>query len=414
VHNVYFDASDSLLKSHENGGSVVTYYSTANPQVNITGNAATATALATNPTDCSSGQFATTIAANGNLTCAAITDADVPDTITVSNYLPLVGGTLTGQLIVSNQGIEFNESDTNPTCSSGNFNIFADLSENKLKKCQNGSITDLDTTGGTPDFSTLTGGTNTTAAMVVGAGATFTVNDNAFTVRDQTDTTKAVQFEVSGVSASTTRTLTVPNENTTIAGTDATQTLTNKTIDAEGTGNTITISQKISLPLVGCAGTTGSLLWDTLASNAPTATCSAGSTETTMMRGVADFPDSDGAYSVQLAFPLPDDWTGAVGVKFYWRAAATSGDVVWQAQTACRADGEVDDVAWNTANTVTDTTKGTANQLNTASISSLTTTGCAAGEILHLRVVRDRQHASDTITGVVSLGHVEVTLRRAI
>jgi hypothetical protein len=46
--------------------------------------AATATALASNPTDCSATQFATTIAANGNLTCAAITDADVPNSITIS------------------------------------------------------------------------------------------------------------------------------------------------------------------------------------------------------------------------------------------------------------------------------------------------------------------------------------------
>jgi hypothetical protein len=133
-----------------------------------------------------------------------------------------------------------------------------------------------------------------------------------------------------------------------------------------------------------------------------------------MMRGVADFPDSDGDFSVQMAFPLPDDWTGNIGIKFYWRAAATSGDVVWQVQTACRADGEVDDVTWNTANTVTDTAKASANQLNTASISSLTTTGCAAGEILHLRVLRNRTHASDTIAGVVSLGHVELTTRRSI
>ena len=46
--------------------------------------AATATALASNPSDCAGNQFATAIAANGNLTCAAIADADVPNTITVS------------------------------------------------------------------------------------------------------------------------------------------------------------------------------------------------------------------------------------------------------------------------------------------------------------------------------------------
>jgi hypothetical protein len=47
--------------------------------------AATATALAANPTDCSANQFATAIAASGALTCAALADADVPDTITLTN-----------------------------------------------------------------------------------------------------------------------------------------------------------------------------------------------------------------------------------------------------------------------------------------------------------------------------------------
>lgn len=46
--------------------------------------AATATALAADPADCSATQFATAIAASGALFCAALTDADVPNTITVS------------------------------------------------------------------------------------------------------------------------------------------------------------------------------------------------------------------------------------------------------------------------------------------------------------------------------------------
>jgi hypothetical protein len=55
--------------------------------------AATASALATNPTDCSAGTFATTIAVNGNLSCSAVnfnvlagvaTDAQIPDDITIS------------------------------------------------------------------------------------------------------------------------------------------------------------------------------------------------------------------------------------------------------------------------------------------------------------------------------------------
>lgn len=43
----------------------------------------TADALTSNPTDCAANQFANAIAASGNLTCAALTDADIPDTITI-------------------------------------------------------------------------------------------------------------------------------------------------------------------------------------------------------------------------------------------------------------------------------------------------------------------------------------------
>lgn len=59
----------------------------------VTGNASTATALAANPSDCSANQFATTIAASGNLTCAALADADVPNAITIS------GGTVDNSII---------------------------------------------------------------------------------------------------------------------------------------------------------------------------------------------------------------------------------------------------------------------------------------------------------------------------
>lgn len=179
---------------------------------------------------------------------------------------------------------------------------------------------------------------------------------------------------------------------------------------------TITLKTKIALPLVACSGTTGTLMWDTLASNAPTATCSAGSTETTMMRGVADWPDSDGDYSVQIAFLMPDDWDTSADLDaiILWRTSATSGDAVFQVQTACRADAEVDDVAWNTASTVTDTAKGTANQLNSAAITNITKTGCAAGELLHVRLLRNRTHASDSLAAALSVAHVELTARRSI
>ena len=45
----------------------------------LTGNAGTASALAANPTDCSANQYANTIAANGNLTCAQVAKTQLSD-----------------------------------------------------------------------------------------------------------------------------------------------------------------------------------------------------------------------------------------------------------------------------------------------------------------------------------------------
>lgn len=56
-------------------------------------------------------------------------------------------GTLTmatsEQIVTSNLGVEFAESDTNPTCASGNYNLYADTSETKLKGCENGMARDV-------------------------------------------------------------------------------------------------------------------------------------------------------------------------------------------------------------------------------------------------------------------------------
>lgn len=58
-----------------------------------TGNAATATALAANPTDCSAGQYANAIAASGNLTCAAVSYGQVSGTPTLFNQTIQNSGT---------------------------------------------------------------------------------------------------------------------------------------------------------------------------------------------------------------------------------------------------------------------------------------------------------------------------------
>lgn len=78
---------------------------------------------------------------------------------------------------------------------------------------------------------------------------TATLKDNSFTLQDNGDSSKQLQFDLASITVSTTRTLTVPDANTTLVGTDATQTLTNKTIS--GSSNTITNVPTAALPYSG-------------------------------------------------------------------------------------------------------------------------------------------------------------------
>jgi hypothetical protein len=96
------------------------------------------------------------------------------------------------------------------------------------------------TTTSTVPFNLIDFGTNTSANMVVGAGANFTTNDNAFTIQDDGNSSKKAQFEASGISPSTTRTYTLPDANGTLALLNIPQTFlgTQTFNDISVTGNT--------------------------------------------------------------------------------------------------------------------------------------------------------------------------------
>lgn len=190
-------------------------------------------------------------------------------------------------------------------------------------------------------------------------------------------------------------------------------TFTNKTIDAEGTGNSVTIPFTIWFAAAGCSNTTAASFWDLPTSTPAVAACVTG---TNTQKGVLQFADTSGGFSAQTAFLLPADWSGNVDAKIIWKTSATSGNAKFSLSTICTAVGatETDDPSFNTASTVTTAAAGTANRLQTSSISSLIVTGCAAGEFLHLKLFRDGNDGSDTLSAALDVIGVEITIRRAM
>ncbi len=188
-------------------------------------------------------------------------------------------------------------------------------------------------------------------------------------------------------------------------------TFTNKTIDAEGAGNSLTTVEKRQWQVARCDNVTAtSPGWSFETTNPAAPACVTG---TNIQKGVLDFADGASILSAQTYMNLPSDFTGNIDAKFVWFTSATTGSVVWQLATICVANGETGDPAFNTASTVTDTAQGTANQYNDASITSVTITGCAAGETMYLRLFRDPAHGSDTLAATARLAGFELTYRRA-
>lgn len=94
-----------------------------------------------------------------------------------------------------------------------------------------------------PDASSTLVGTDTTQTLTNKTLTNPTVNvlDNTLSIKDNSDDTKIAQFQCSGITTATTRTFTFPDANTTLVGTDATQTLTNKTLTIASSASKVAI-----------------------------------------------------------------------------------------------------------------------------------------------------------------------------
>lgn len=439
-HNLYFDSADSKLKSHENGGSVVTYATLAGTET-LTNKTLTSPTLTTPDLGTpSSGTLTNTTGFPlANLAGAGTGVLTFLATPTSANLISAVTNeTGSGNLVFSTSPTL-----TTPTINTGTldaatlttkFNIprgtafpGSPVTGDVIVITDDAAVGDCASAGGSAVslcYYNGSGWAKLGDGTAAGGALTTTDIDTSAELRtivtDETGT-GALVFAGGNIGAADATTPSANDNDTSVATTayvqteltayaSDTATFTNKTYDVEGTGNVFTIPRRVWLPAAGCNNATAATVWDLPTTNAAAAACVTG---TNTQKGVLDFADGSNL-SAQFTHLLPTTWTGTVDARIKWFSATTSGDVVWQLAAICVADAETDDPAFNTASTVTDTTKGTTNQTNDASITGVTITGCAAGELMHLKIQRDSGHASDNMAGTARLIGVELTVREAL
>jgi len=266
---------------------------------------------------------------------------------------------------------------------------------------------------------TLANGHTLIAGALGLANLTLPTGDALRTSTSAGNTILLAAYDVDGASYTTFATLTANNTPTmdlaasvtlngqSIANANNTIVFTNKTLNSESTGNVLEHPIEYQWTIAASQATVDSLAFNTQASGAATATHSG----TTVIVPFVSFADAT-TNEIQLTVPIPTNWDSSATVEVFgkWRTTATANSVKWQVSGVCAADAEVIPTAYSsTADTVSDTAKGTTLQLNDFSITLSTSANhslatCSGGEQFFVRFFRDNTDSLGAAAQLASLG----------
>jgi hypothetical protein len=124
---------------------------------------------------------------------------------------------------------------------------------------------------------------------------------------------------------------------------------------------------------------------------------------------VLDFdPTTDESAHFVSIIPEGANLASGLKIRLLWTAtSATSGDCVWDASLE-RLNTDIDSDSFDTLASVTTTTNATSGIPNSSEITLTTIDSVTAGDGFRLKITRDANNASDTMTGDAELIAVEV------
>jgi hypothetical protein len=266
-------------------------------------------------------------------------------------------------------------------------------------------------------------------------------NDANFLLYDNGDSTKNLQFQLSGITTGTTRTLTAPDASGTIALTSDITGGDTVSIEASAADVLSVTSGAIS---ADDAGADRIVFWDdsadkltyleagsglSISGTTITATASGGSKtyavftsldnqppstafstlDTRNSIAVLDFDDATDESAVFVGI-IPEGASLGSGLKIrlHWMATtATSGNVVWDVALE-RMTTDLDSDSFDTIASGTAAANGTSGILTVTEITLTTIDSVTAGDGYRLKVTRDANNGSDTMTGDAELVVCEV------